>query len=138
MDLQFRRKVPFGPNQPRASGTSVTTALVRSRAMASRVRGPYLHRPEVEGQEEEHGDEAAHKASAEPVAAHIGDNGTHPEKQVEKGGQRVPREEPRSPLTAKAKRASTGLTVWVLTPHALPRALQAPLHQAAGLRTSAN
>lgn len=100
--------------------------------------GPYLHRPEVKGQEEQHSDKAAHKASAEPVTAHIGDNGTHSEKQVEKGGQWVPRKEPRSPLTAKAKRAITELTVWVLTFHVFPRALQAPLCQATALSKSAN
>lgn len=61
------------------------------------MRGPYLHRPEVEGQEEKHGDKTAHEASAEPVTAHIGDGGTHSEKQVEKRGHRVPREEPRAP-----------------------------------------
>lgn len=86
---------------------------------------PYLHRPEVKGQEEEHGDKAAHKASAEPVTAHIRDNGTHSEKQMEKGGQRVPRKEPRSPLTAKAKRAIPKLTGWVLTCHVFPSACQA-------------
>lgn len=55
-------------------------------------REPYLHRPEVKGQEEEHGDKAAHKAPAEPVTAHIGDDGAHSEEQVEEGCQGVPRE----------------------------------------------
>lgn len=77
--------------------------------------GYVLHGPEVKGQEEEHGDEAARKASAEPVTAHIGDNGAHSEKQVEEGGQRVPRKEPRSPLTAKAKRAVLELALRVRT-----------------------
>lgn len=61
--------------------------------------GTYLHRPEVEGQEEKHSDKAAHKAPAEPVTAHIGDDGTHSEEQMEEGGQGVPRENPGGSLT---------------------------------------
>lgn len=63
--------------------------------MASKVRGPYLHRPEVEGQEEKHSNETAHKASAEPVTADVGDDGAYSEEQVEKGGRGVPRKGPR-------------------------------------------
>jgi hypothetical protein len=72
--------------------------------MASPREGPYLHRPEVKGQEEEHCDKAAHEALAEPITAHIGDNGTHSEEQVEERGQRMPRGQPRGTLTPGAKR----------------------------------
>ena len=63
-----------------------------------RGAGAHLHRPEVKGQEEKHSHKTAHEALAEPVTAHVGDDGTHAEKQVEKRGHRVPRKEPRSPL----------------------------------------
>lgn len=63
--------------------------------MASQEQEPYLHRPEVKGQEEQHSDKAAHKALAEPVTAHVGDDGAHSEEKVEEGGQGMPRKQPR-------------------------------------------
>lgn len=72
--------------------------------------GPYLHRPEVKGQKEKHGDKTAHETPAEPVTAHVGDDGTHSEKQVEKGGQRVPGKEPRRPSLRGATWAVSELT----------------------------
>lgn len=59
----------------------------------------YLHRPEVKGQKEKHSDKAANEAPAEPVTAHIGDDGAHSEEQVEEGGQGVPGENPGGTLT---------------------------------------
>lgn len=53
----------------------------------------YLDRPKVKGQKEEDSDKTGNKAVAEPVTEQIGNNGTHSEKQVEKGGQWVPRKE---------------------------------------------
>lgn len=52
---------------------------------------------EVKGQEEQHSDEAAHEALAEPVAAHVGDAWRHAEKQVEKRATGCLGKEPRSP-----------------------------------------
>lgn len=72
--------------------------------------GYILHRPEVKGQKEKHGDKTAHETPAEPVTAHVGDDGTHSEKQVEKGGQRVPGKEPRRPSLRGATWAVSELT----------------------------
>lgn len=55
---------------------------------------PYLHRPKVKGQQEKHSDKAANEAPAEPVTAHVGNDGTHAEEQVEEGGQGVPEKIP--------------------------------------------
>ena len=95
------------------SATCIGTVTIRkhsprvSEATASQERGlTYLHRPEVKGQKEKHSDETAHKASAEPVTAHIGDDGTHSEKQVEKGGQGMPRRQPRRPSHSRGQTGS--------------------------------
>lgn len=53
----------------------------------------YLDRPKVKGQKEENSDKTGNKAVAEPVTEQVGNNSTHSEKQVEKGGQWVPRKE---------------------------------------------
>ncbi|KAH0632056.1 hypothetical protein JD844_020110 [Phrynosoma platyrhinos] len=57
------------------------------------LRNWYLHRPEVEGEEEEDEDEAGDETLAEPVAKQIGYDGADAEEKVEKRGQRVPRRE---------------------------------------------
>lgn len=100
-----------------------------------RLRGAraYLHRPEVKGQEEQHSDEAAHEALAEPVAAHVGDDGAHAEKQVEKRGHRVPRKEPRSPLRPGPQGQWPNVLCGFQAPH-VPCALQPKLHQGTAQR----